>query len=200
MMLPAIILGIAQGARHSLEPDHLAAVSVLIGESRSARRSAWLGAVWGLGHTLSLTAMSIALVGFGAALPEAAERLFTLIVALILIVLGVRSLWHRTHHRSARPVRSPLQALFVGMVHGFAGSSALTAMVFAALPTATSRLLYVTLFGFGSIIGMAAVSGAAGAWLQRIERPWLMTSLRVVIGLSSITIGMMTAFDASSTP
>jgi high-affinity nickel-transport protein len=198
-MLTAIVLGIAQGARHSLEPDHLAAVSVLIGEVRSARRSAWLGAVWGLGHTLSLAAMGIALVGFGAALPDAAERMFTLIVALILIVLGVRSLWHTQHHPSARRVRSPLQALLVGMIHGLAGSSALTAMVFAALPTAASRLLYITLFGLGSIIGMAAVSGAAGAWFKRIERPWLMTSLRVVIGLSSIAIGVTIAIDASTT-
>jgi high-affinity nickel-transport protein len=198
-MLTAIVLGIAQGARHSLEPDHLAAVSVLIGESRSARQSAWLGAVWGLGHTVSLAAMGIALVGFGAALPDAVDRVFTLIVALILIVLGVRSLWHTQHHPSARRVRSPLQALLVGMIHGLAGSSALTAMVFAALPTPASRLLYITLFGLGSIIGMAAVSGAAGAWLQRIERPWLITSLRVVIGLSSIATGVMIALDASRT-
>ena len=196
-MLTAIVLGIAQGARHSFEPDHLAAVSVLIGDSRGLRRSAWLGAVWGLGHTLSLTAMSIALLGFGAALPAAADRIFTLSVALILIVLGVRSLLRTQHHPSTRPVRSPLQALLVGMIHGLAGSSALTAMVFVGLPTPASRLLYITLFGLGSVVGMAAVSGAAGAWIQRIQRPLLMTSLRVVIGLSSIAIGVMTALDAA---
>jgi hypothetical protein len=56
----------AQGARHSFEPDHIAAVSVLIGDSRSAWRSAWLGAIWGIGHTVSLVAMCVAVVGFGA--------------------------------------------------------------------------------------------------------------------------------------
>lgn len=198
-MLSAIVLGIAQGARHSFEPDHLAAVSVLIGESRGVRRSAWLGAIWGLGHTLSLTGMSIALLGFGAALPASADRIFTLGVALILIVLGVRSLLHAPHSRSTQPVRSPLQAFLVGMIHGLAGSSALTAMVFVALPTPASRLVYITLFGLGSVVGMAAVSGAAGAWLQRIERPWLMTSLRIVIGLSSIAIGVMTGLAAAET-
>jgi high-affinity nickel-transport protein len=196
-MLSAIVLGIAQGARHSFEPDHLAAVSVLIGESRSIRRSAWLGAIWELGHTISLIGMSIALLGFGAVLPTTADRIFTLSVALILVVLGVRSLLHTRHHPSTRPVRSPLQALIVGMVHGLAGSSALTAMVFVALPTPASRLIYIALFGLGSVVGMAAVSGAAGAWLQRIERPWLMTTLRFVIGLSSIAIGVMTALDAA---
>ena len=196
-MFTAIVLGLAQGARHSFEPDHLAAVSVLLGESRSIRRSAWLGAIWGFGHTISLVGMSIALLAFGAVLPPAADRIFTLCVALILIVLGARSLLHGRHHPSTRPVRSPLQALVVGMIHGLAGSSALTAMVFVALPTLASRLLYITLFGLGSVIGMAAVSGATGAWLHRIERPWLMTSLRFVIGMTSIAIGVMTAFDAA---
>ncbi|MBC8070749.1 MAG: HupE/UreJ family protein [Deltaproteobacteria bacterium] len=195
-MLTAIVLGIAEGARHSLEPDHLAAVSVLIGDSRSARKSAWFGAVWGLGHTLSLIAMSIMLVGFETALPDAADRVFTLIVAAILIVLGLRSLWTTPHQHSGQKVRSPLQALLVGMVHGLAGSSALTAMVFATLPSSSARLIFIIVFGLGSIVGMAAVSGAAGAWLQRVERPWLMTALRIVIGTASIAIGVMTAVDA----
>jgi hypothetical protein len=198
-VLTAIVFGIAEGARHCLEPDHLAAISVLMGDSRSARKSAWLGAIWGLGHTLSLIAMSIILVAFETALPVTADRMFTLVVAAILIGLGLRSLWRVPHQHSGRKVRSPLQALFVGMIHGLAGSSALTAMVFATLPNASSRLLFIVVFGVGSIVGMAVVSGAAGAWLQRLERPWLMTALRVVIGTASIAIGVMTAVDAIQT-
>jgi MFS family permease len=195
-MLTAMALGLAQGARHCLEPDHLAAVSVLIGDRRSARRSAWLGALWGFGHTLSLVSMSIALVAFGAALPDRADRAFALVVAATLIALGLRSLFPAETTAPNRRVRTPLQAVLVGGLHGFAGSSALTAVVFAALPDALSRLLYVALFGLGSIVGMAAASGAAGAWLQRIERPGLMAGLRIAIGLTSIAIGVMTAIDA----
>jgi predicted membrane channel-forming protein YqfA (hemolysin III family) len=199
-VLTAIVLGIAEGARHSLEPDHLAAVSVLIGDSRSARKSAWLGAIWGLGHTLSLVAMSILLVGFKTALSDAADRVFMLIVAAILIALGLRSLWSPPHQHSGRKVRSPLQALVVGMIHGIAGSSALTAMVFSTLPNSSARLIFIIIFGLSSIVGMAAVSGAAGAWLQRVERPWLMTALRIVIGTASIAVGVMTAVDAIRSP
>jgi len=83
------------------------------------------------------------------------------------------------------------------MIHGLAGSSALTALVFAALPTTTTRLVYITPFGLGSIVGMAAVSGVAGLWLQRIERLRLMTFLRVVIGLLSISIGVAMVLGAS---
>lgn len=76
-----------------------------------------------------------------------------------------------------------------------AGSSAPTAMVFAALPTSAARLVYITLFGAGSIAGMALVSGSAGLWLQGIRRPRLATALRIVIGAMSIAIGVKTGAD-----
>ena len=195
-MLAPIMLGLAQGARHSLEPDHIAAVSTLLGERRSAWRSAWLGAIWGIGHTVSLVAMCIAVVGFGAMLPPEADRAFTLAVAAILVVLGARNLWQTRHHDPTRAIRGPIQALAIGAVHGMAGSSAPTAMVFATLPSSAARLVYITLFGFGSIAGMALVSGSAGLWLQRIQRPWLMAAIRIVIGTLSITIGVKTGAEA----
>jgi nitrile hydratase accessory protein len=47
-------LGVLLGMRHALEPDHLAAVSTLMTGERSSAKAAWLGACWGLGHTLTL--------------------------------------------------------------------------------------------------------------------------------------------------
>ena len=40
-------LGTLLGMRHALEPDHLAAMSVLLTGERSSRRAAWLGVYWG---------------------------------------------------------------------------------------------------------------------------------------------------------
>jgi len=196
-MLSAIVLGAAQGARHSLEPDHLAAVSVLIKGSRSGRRSAWLGAIWGLGHSVSLIALSVALVVIGNALPDSADRAFTFLVAGVLIVLGARSIG--AHHQAGppRPVRTSWQAFFIGVLHGLAGTSALTAAVFAALPSSYERLVYILLFGIGSIAGMATVSGFAGLWLERIIQPWLVRGLGIAIGIMSIAIGIHTALVAA---
>jgi high-affinity nickel-transport protein len=199
-MLAPIVLGIAQGARHSLEPDHIAAVSTLLGDSRSVRRSAWLGAIWGIGHTVSLVAICVAVVGFGAMLPPEADRAFTLAVAVLLVALGVRSLWQTGHPDPSRAIRGPLQALAIGAIHGMAGSSALTAMVFATLPSSAARLVYITLFGLGSVVGMALISGSAGLWLGRIRRSGLMTALRVVIGMLSIAIGVNTGVAALTHP
>lgn len=104
MMIAPVILGLAQGARHSLEPDHVATVSVLVGDSRSVWRSAWLGAIWGVGYTASLLAMCISLVAFGAVLPPEADRVFALIVALILVALGVGALWQTQHRDQPRAI------------------------------------------------------------------------------------------------
>jgi len=154
-LLAPFVLGIAQGAQHSLEPDHLAAVSSLLGDGRSARRGAWLGAIWGIGHTVSLLAMCIVVVELGAVLPPEADRAFALMVAALLIALGARSLWHTRHDPARRAIRGAGQALAIGAVHGLAGSSALVAMVFATLPSTGARLIYIALFGVGSIAGMA---------------------------------------------
>jgi hypothetical protein len=196
LMLAPIVLGFAQGARHSLEPDHIAAVSALIGDIRSARRSAWLGTLWGLGHTASLIAMCVALVGFGAMLPTTAEHVFKLGVAVLLVALGARTLWQTRHADHGRAIRGPAQAVLFGAIHGLAGSGALTAMVFATLPSSPARLLYVTLFGLGSIAGMALISVSAGLWLQWVRQLRLLTALRGAIGVLSIAIGVHTALDA----
>jgi high-affinity nickel-transport protein len=195
-LLAPFVLGIAQGAQHSLEPDHLAAVSSLLGDGRSARRGAWLGAIWGIGHTVSLLAMCIVVVELGAVLPPEADRAFALMVAALLIVLGVRSLWHTRHDPARRAIRGAGQALAIGAVHGLAGSSALVAMVFATLPSTGARLIYIALFGVGSIAGMAGVSGSAGLWLGAIRRRWLVAALQITVGALSVALGVKTAAGA----
>jgi nickel/cobalt exporter len=203
-MISALLLGLGQGARHSLEPDHLAAVSVMVGSTRDARRSMWLGAWWGLGHTVSLTAMSIAVVAFGAVLPPAADVAFAIGVGVMLIILGARALIaarrHRPDNGTVVKVRRPAHALLVGMVHGLAGSSALTALVFASLDTTAARMVYVGLFGLGSIAGMALVSGAAGWWLASLPRSRVLVWLQLLIASISIVIGAQTISAALAWP
>ena len=51
--------------------------------------------------------------------------------------------------------------LLVGAIHGLAGSGALTALVLTTLPSTAARLTYMVVFGLGSTLGMAALSGPA---------------------------------------
>jgi hypothetical protein len=167
-----LILGILLGMRHALEPDHIAAVSTLVLDSGDSRRGLVLGAFWGVGHSLSLLVVGFALAILHAELPGWLGRVFELGVAVMLLWLGVRSLGRavraRQPHTHSRWLAS--RPLLYGVVHGLAGSGALTALVVAELPSTGSRLAYIGLFGFGSIVGMALLSGLAGWPIARLGR------------------------------
>ena len=62
------------------------------------------------------------------------------------------------HHHEHRTI--PLRALMVGMVHGLAGSAALVLLTLQRVGSPWLGLVYVLLFGIGSICGMAALSWA----------------------------------------
>ena len=210
----AVALGLLVGARHAFEPDHLAAVSTLVTSTRNARAAAALGLLWGLGHTIALLAVGVALVIVDGALPARAGAAFELAVAAMLVVLGARAVLrglrnsdgdaavHRhggiehTHAGAGAHVHVGGRAiawrpLTVGLVHGLAGSGALTALAFAELPTASARVLYMVVFGAGSIAGMALATGLAGIALQHVARgPAARRWLAISTGLVSCIVGV----------
>ena len=199
-----VLLGLLLGLRHAFEPDHLTAVSTLVVESRDPWRGVRLGAIWGLGHTLSLAIVGCLLLATGRVLPARAAAGFELVVAAMLIVLGVRAVHHafasaREHRHADGTVHSHGhrfggRPLIVGLIHGLAGSGAITALVFAELPTMASRLGYIVLFGLGSSAGMAIASGLAGATLHRLAGgAGRRSALAVGAGLVSITLGVVWA-------
>ncbi len=208
-------LGSLLGVRHALEPDHLAAVSTLVTSERGGIKAAWLGACWGIGHSLTLLAAGAVLVMLRAGMPAAVSDAFEFAVALMLVGLGVRAIYlaarqgpngpaHR--HQHGRRVHShpgvpahvhigrwtlARRPLIVGAVHGLAGSGALTALVVAILPSTAARLTYMALFGLGSTVGMAALSGLLGWPIGRLARHQgiaRVTSLSV--GCLSIAMGL----------
>jgi len=222
-VLTGSALGTLLGMRHALEPDHLTAVSTLVTGERSSVRAAMLGASWGLGHTLSLVAVGAFLLILRAEMPANVADLFELFVAIMLIVLGVRAIaiavrqgpvgpahtHHHGHvvhkHAGTTPhvhvgrwtlARRPL---IVGAVHGLAGSGALTALVLATLTSTLARITYMTLFGFGSTLGMALLSGLLGWPLARIGANRAMTrALSVVVGCVSIGLGIFWGYPLTS--
>ena len=86
-------LGALLGMRHALEPDHLVAVSTLMTGERSSAKAAWLGACWGLGHTLTLLTAGAILVVLRAEMPAFAAEVFEFCVVLLLVGFGVRAIY-----------------------------------------------------------------------------------------------------------
>jgi ABC-type nickel/cobalt efflux system permease component RcnA len=72
-----------------------------------------------------------------------------------------------TRHQKARPHNHALSAVglkpvFVGAVHGLAGSGALTLLVLTQIQSAWVGFFYLAIFGVGSVIGMILMSGLIG--------------------------------------
>lgn len=198
-----IVLGILVGLRHAFEPDHLSAVSTLVGETHSVPHGALLGVLWGVGHTISLVVVGVILALVDATLPARAGVAFELGVAVMLLLLGVRAIAAATRvpashvpashaHAPALPARRVRwRPLVVGLVHGLAGSGALTAIVFAQLSGSAARIAYMVLFGAGSIVGMAIASGLAGATLQILARSGeVRRRIGLATGVISIVVGL----------
>jgi nitrile hydratase accessory protein len=200
-------LGTLLGMRHALEPDHLAALSVLLTGERSVRKAAWLGVYWGIGHTLTLLAAGTLLVVLRAEMPAMASDVLACVVALMLVGFGFRAIYlsasaapagpTHSHRHGAAPGSSigpwtlARRPLLVGAVHGLAGSGALTALVMATIPSMGARLTYLALFGIGSTLGMAALSGLLGWPIARVGTHGMVArSVSLAVGCVSAMLGL----------
>ena len=200
------------GIRHALEPDHLAAVSTLMTGERSSAKAAWLGACWGLGHTLTLVAAGGLMVLLRADMPTFASELFEFCVVALLIGFGVRAIYQgasgrvalRTHSHAKGGTPAPgseshwrfaRRPLIVGAAHGLAGSGAITALVVTTLPSAVTRISYLALFGIGTTVGMALLSGLLGWPLARFGGDRRTArSLSLAVGGFSSALGLLWTF------
>src|SRR5579885_2335404 len=87
------LLGLAMGLRHALDPDHLVAVSVMVAETGSFRPAARVGALWGIGHTLTLLILGVPLLLLRMQLPQKVQAGLEGLVGIALIALGGATLW-----------------------------------------------------------------------------------------------------------
>jgi len=156
-------------------------------------------------------------------MPPAAANVFECLVALMLVGLGVRAIAqaarsgaHGPHHahRHGHLVHTHAgsnghvhigawtlarRPLLVGAVHGLAGSGALTALVLATLPTTTARVTYMALFGLGSTLGMAALSGMLGWPLARFGANRTVGRLvTLTVGCVSTGLGLFWGYTAAA--
>lgn len=230
-MTSILFLGLLLGMQHALEADHVAAVSSLCTRTRSVRRIAAHGAIWGLGHSLTLFCFAGAAVFLDLRFGETLGQALECIVGVMLILLGghvLFRLWRdrlhfhshrhadgRTHfhvhshlgdnanHDPDRHVHShesglPVRTLLVGMVHGLAGSTALVILTASTVQDPVMGLLYVALFGLGSIAGMTLLSSLLAvplAWTAQAFT-WAHRSLQAGVGLATLALGALLLVEA----
>lgn len=189
-----LALGFALGLRHAFDADHVAAITTIVTRHRSLPRATLVGALWGMGHTLTIFVVGGAMLLLDVAMPPRLGLALEFGVAVMLIGLGVRNLFAHGHAESEPSARRPL---VVGMVHGLAGSAAVALLVLAAVERSAWALAYLLVFGAGTIAGMMAVTIALAVpalWATeraaRLRRP-----LRMAAGALSLVVGVLLAHE-----
>jgi high-affinity nickel-transport protein len=209
-----------------------------------------IGALWGVGHTLTILMVGGGIIFLGWVIPPRLELLLELSVGAMLIVLGLLNLtavradptdgsarpeghhhsgvhvhphahgdYVHTHPHQHDPESHPhtaeqtplarldrrlgslslyqaVRPVVVGIVHGLAGSAAVALLVLAAIRDPAWSILYLLVFGLGTIAGMMLVTAAiawpfarAGARYAGLSR-----GLRVASGFVSLAFGLVLAY------
>ncbi|HYG62206.1 MAG TPA: sulfite exporter TauE/SafE family protein [Thermoanaerobaculia bacterium] len=197
----AALAGLSAGLVHALSgPDHVAAVAPL---ALAERRSRWrTGLLWGIGHSAGVCLVGLLALLLREVLPlDSLSSWSERLVGAVLIVVGLWGLRRASlarlpvphQHAEEEPgaPRSRQAALWIGALHGLAGSSHLLGLFPAlALPSRAASLAYVGGFSVGTVAAMVVFSSTIGllaAWLtargQNAYRALLGTASAAAIGV-----------------
>ncbi len=210
-IIGTLALGFVLGLKHALDADHVVAVSTIVGRHRSMWKSSLVGAMWGLGHTASLFAAAVAVIALRVTISPTVALGMEFCVGLMLMILGADLLrrvvrgelsMHSHQHGEDAHIHSHVHAsslpagaeghhavgsrpFFIGLVHGLAGSAALMLVVLSTISNPWIGLVYVLIFGGGTIGGMLVMSALIGL-------PFALASrlLSDVIGQIQFTVGL----------
>ena len=192
-LLSTLLLGAVLGMRHATDADHVVAVTAIVTRRGRLGDALRIGALWGLGHTVTILAVGGAIILLHLVIPPRLGLAMEFAVALMLIGLGAYNLLG-----DRGDAESPLAAvrpLVVGVVHGLAGSAAVALLVLATIPEPRWAVGYLLLFGGGTVVGMTGVTGLVAApFALNVERSthWR-RSLRLASGSLSLAFGLFLA-------
>lgn len=211
-------LGFVLGLRHALDTDHLAAVSTVLAQRPSFRASGMIGFSWGLGHTSILLLVGAVVLVFRVPVLEPIALAAEFGVGVMLVLLGcmlglrlVRERWHvhRHEHDGTQHLhlhshalaedhghghwwRDSVRPFCIGMAHGLAGSAALLLIVLSSARSVSEGLIYIAVFGAGSILGMMLVGMVVSLpvlWSLNLGRP-VFLAVQGLASLGSVAVGL----------
>jgi sulfite exporter TauE/SafE len=217
-----LLIGFVLGLQHAIEADHMAAVSTIVSEKKNLWTASLVGGMWGLGHTISLFAVGAFVIFLKLQISEALETRLEAIVGGMLVLLGVNALRklftaeqihvHAHEHGEREHVhfhthsseqtelshhRFSPRSIAIGMVHGLAGSAALMLLIVPTIASPVLALLYISIFGIGSIGGMMAMSFLVGLPLHFTANRFklLNRGIRLAAGVFSLGLGTVIVYE-----
>jgi sulfite exporter TauE/SafE len=217
-----LAVGFVLGLQHATEADHLAAVSTIVSEKRNLLTASIVGGLWGIGHTISLFAVGLLVVFLKLEISGSIEAKLEACVGIMLVLLGGNALRklrrankihvHSHEHDGRRHVhihthskesaeeshhRLSPRSVVIGMVHGLAGSAALMLLVVPTIKSEAIALLYILIFGIGSIGGMMVMSFLIGLPFHFTAGRFdlLNRGIRLIAGIFSLGLGVSIIYE-----
>jgi len=259
-LLSIIVIGFFLGMRHATDPDHVIAVTTIVSQQRNTGRAALIGALWGLGHTVTIFVVGIAIILFNLVIPPRVGLTMELSVGIMLILLGgwnlasfmsfmpqapnnsatlthVHSHNHHglstdithshahshhdlsvdaahSHEAHVHTLTSPCLArwdaqlrrfgayqffrpLVIGIVHGLAGSAAVTLLILASIHDARWAIAYLLIFGIGTIAGMMLITMSIASAFRFVGNRFQTFGRRLALvsGFISVAFGVLLAYQ-----
>ncbi|MDJ0683515.1 MAG: high frequency lysogenization protein HflD [Alphaproteobacteria bacterium] len=183
-----LVLGFLIGMQHALEADHLAAVAAMAAGSRSSKRGLALrGAVWGLGHTITLSAICFAVILMGLTLTDQMAAALEFGVGVMLVLLGIDVV----RRMRARRIHFHAHDHGDGQAHLHAHSHAGATQPHADDPHdhRHPKGFFLRALIIGLVHGAAGSAALLALAVAATRDPWSAVGYVVVFGLGSI-LGM----------
>ncbi len=222
-----LFIGFFLGMRHATDPDHVIAVSTIVSRERSLGKACLIGALWGLGHTITIVLVGAAIILFNLVIPPRVGLTMEFAVGLMLILLGALNLTGTTKrlsekyfpahvhllgehsHSHDQPEAAPgstssglglfhsLRPLFIGIVHGLAGSAAVALLVLTTIHEQRWAVFYLLIFGVGTIAGMMLITAAMALPFSygSTRLAWFNRGLITGSGLLSLGFGIFIIYQ-----
>jgi high-affinity nickel permease len=182
------------GFTHAFEADHLVAVSNIVTKRDRLLLAVKDGIYWGLGHTSTIFFIGLIMILGKATFLNGYFGWFEAGVGLMLILLGSYRLYEYFIHKKEpkRLIDSEANhhlAYGVGLVHGLAGSGAMVLLVMSQIQSSLNGMLYLLIFGLGSVIGMLVAAGVLVLPFSKSILKNTMIQLGLIVLSSLLCIG-----------
>jgi ABC-type nickel/cobalt efflux system permease component RcnA len=186
-----LLTGLGLGLGHSLDPDHVVAVSALVCNNKSLRKSITSATVWGIGHSAVLLVIGLLVLTLSIVIPQTILKLFDCAAGVLLIILGVivvrpliserichfqgtphehthshphpHSHTHEHDHEHEHSHTHLHKSAVTGALQGLGGSAALMLVTLSTVNSVMIGTAFIFLFGVGVILGMVGIACLVGS-------------------------------------
>lgn len=217
----ALLTALGLGLGHSLDPDHVVAVSTLVCNNKSIRKSVVSAVVWGLGHSISILIVGFVVLALRVAIPENIVNVFEAAAGIMLILLGAFVLRpliikrafksnetdvdththsHEGHihthphaHENGHSHSHLHKSALTGAIQGLGGSAAIMLVALTTMPSMEIGLVFILLFGVGVISGMVCISCLIGSVIAYTANNFTKVHeiIKAITGTLSVAIGLI---------